>query len=160
MKTGVRIGEKKFWNSENWGSKGRNFITTLHLHSYCRQFFQSWVYNPNFAEIRPHSCELATHVICGSVVTQLCSETLKLRLNENEASQPRNLKKKPGGRAFCSWPMLCCLLTYSPITTRIYWKGGIDRLLRQWRKRTGYANRITALCRLSFMTYNKKQNNV
>jgi hypothetical protein len=67
------------------------------VHSYCRLFFQSWVYNTHFAEIRPHSCELATHVICGSFVTQFCSETLKLRLSENEASQPRNLKKSLEG---------------------------------------------------------------
>ncbi|CAM4525186.1 unnamed protein product [Leuciscus chuanchicus] len=32
-----------------------------------------------------------------TVVTQLCSETLKLRLSEKEASQPRNLKKSLEG---------------------------------------------------------------
>ena len=117
--------KKSFETLKTEVRKGETYYITLHLHSYCRLFFQSRVYNTDFAEIRPHSCELATHVICGSVVTQLRSETLKLRLSENEASQTRNLKKKPGGRAFCSWPMLCCLLTYSPITSRIYWKVGL-----------------------------------
>lgn len=86
--------KKSFETLKTEVRKGETYYITLHLHSYCRLFFQSRVYNTHFAEIRPHSCELATHVICGSVVTQLCSETLKLRLSENEASQPRNLKKK------------------------------------------------------------------
>lgn len=49
----------------------------VHLHSYCRLFFQSRVYNTNFSEICPQGCEHESHVISDSVVVQL-SKTPKL----------------------------------------------------------------------------------
>lgn len=54
-------------------------FTDVHLHSYCRMFFHSSVYNTYSSQICPHSCQPASHMISGSfLISQLWSETLKL----------------------------------------------------------------------------------
>lgn len=81
----------KRWDENCWGKKSFEMLsflsfkranlhfTDVHLHSYCRMFFHSWVYNTYFSKIYPHSCQPASHMISGSFfISQLWSETLKL----------------------------------------------------------------------------------
>lgn len=78
---------------------GNLYYITLHLDLYSRLYCQGWCSSlrkslvkgerfvryeekhkftsPIFSEICPHSCKLASHVIFGSVVSQLWSETPK-----------------------------------------------------------------------------------
>lgn len=81
----------KRWDENCWGKKSFETLsflsfkranphfTDVHLHSYCRMFFHSRVYNTYSSQICPHSCQPASHMISGSfLISQLWSETLKL----------------------------------------------------------------------------------
>lgn len=85
--------EKKFWNVKTV-LKGQLYDETLwgwHLH-FWRVLFQHLLFNTNLSWIWPHSCKLSSHVIIGTVLSQVWFETLLQKVRKKR--RRHNLEAK------------------------------------------------------------------